>query len=82
MSTVEKSANGVKGFIIFALGDPYFRVYHEEKDEHGYRKFTDYKICHEDLKITIHDDSASLYERPNDDNTLDYTSKVLGRVPK
>ncbi len=78
MSISEKPAKGARGFLIDVAGSIYFRVYdYGSKDENGRRKFTDYKLCHCDLEIIIDDDSASLYER-SEENILDYSSKALG----
>lgn len=77
---IEKPAKGQKGFFLYSpIGDYYwFRVY----DPEDKRKFTDYKICAEDIEVEIICDGLSLYEKENGEekkNQLDWSSRVLGR---
>ena len=83
MPTTEKPANGVRGCLINTDDGLYFRVYQDERDAQGHRKFIDYKLRHDDLFVIIDDKSASLYEREEPaESSVDYSSKVLGKVPK
>ena len=77
---VEKSAKGVKGFLLWSPFDKqyFFRIYDGEGG------FTDYKICAEDIKIEILDDSLSLYEVPREGdckNRLDWSQRTLHGAP-
>jgi len=76
MKKTEIPAFGVKGFILqnFYTKDVFFRVYNEDKT------FVDYDLAHNDLEVTIIDESASLYRMENKpEGVIDYTSKILGR---
>ncbi len=69
-----KSANGVKGFLIYVHGTSnfQFRVYHEDKS------FTDYDILHCDLGLEIDDVDAYFYQKENGRNVLDHSPETLG----
>ena len=73
----ETPAIGVKGFILrdFYTKSVFFRVYNKD------HTFVDYDIAHNDLEVTINDESASLYrtEANPESGVIDYTSKILGR---
>jgi hypothetical protein len=71
---ISKPAKGIKGFIIRTFDDPkdwFFRVYNED------HSFTDYRIEHCDLEVTIESEDANFYELPNQENILDYSEQVL-----
>lgn len=73
-----KPAKGTKGFIIRTFDDPkdwFFRVYNED------HSFTDYRIEHCDLEVTIQSEDASFYELPTQENILDYSEQVLNGRP-
>jgi hypothetical protein len=78
---IEKPAKGVRGFLLYSpfTKDYFFRVY-GEKDPNGHRKFKDYKLCAEDIEITLNTNYISLYDDEEDEenNKLSYSSKVLG----
>lgn len=70
-----KPAKGTKGFIIRTFDDPkdwFFRVYNED------HSFTDYRIEHCDLEVTIDSEDAVLYELENGEHILDYSLDVRG----
>ena len=69
-----KSANGVKGFLIYVHGTSnfQFRVYHEDKS------FTDYDILHSDLCVKIDDKDAYFYHDKHGRNILDHSPETLG----
>lgn len=69
-----KSANGVKGFLIYVHGTStfQFRVYHEDKS------FTDYDILHCDLGLKIDDADAYFYHDTHGRNILDHSPETLG----
>lgn len=72
---IEKSAKGVKGFLLYNpfTKKHFFRVYdHKDKSI-----FTDYDLIAEDIEIELISDFNSLYE--GERNKLDYSSKVLGK---
>ncbi len=72
---IEKPAKNVRGFFLYNpfTKKHFFRVY-DEKDK---RKFTDYKVCAEDIEVTIHAGGLSLYE--GESNRLDWSSEALGK---
>ena len=74
-----ESAKGLKGFLLSFDGECTFRVYHDEKDEDGITKFTDYEIIHPDLQITIDDDDAFIYKREDGEPYIYVSPKTLGR---
>jgi hypothetical protein len=78
---IEKPAEGVKGFFLYNPFEkqPFFRVYGELNPITGRKSFTDYKICAEDIEVTIETNLVSLYEGENDENKLDWSSRVLGK---
>ena len=66
-------AKGTKGFIIKSwgeLGEWFFRVYNED------HSFTDYRIEHCDLEVTIECDDARFYKYENEDHVLDYSYEI------
>ncbi len=74
----EKSATGVRGFFLYNpfTKRHFFRVY-DEKDR---SKFTDYKVCAEDIEVTIHAGGLALYESEDGEkNRLDWSSEALGK---
>lgn len=70
--TVEKSASGVHGFLLYCpfINKHIFRVYREDKT------FIDYKLCAEDIKVTLESKGLSLYEDEGE-NRLDWSSKTF-----
>lgn len=72
----EERAKGKKGFLLKNLsGEYFFRVYNEDED----RTYTDYDLVAHDIEIEIIDNYTALYKRDDDNNILDYTSRVLGK---
>lgn len=64
-----KSANGVKGHIIYTqYGTFMFRVYDPDHN------FVDYNLHHTDLCVTITDEDAYFYH----ESVLDHAPKTLG----
>ena len=63
MAQKQIPAKGTKGFILDCMdGKVYFRVYHNDiVDNGGFVTFTDYKIAHPDLEVTIIDEDAVFY---------------------
>lgn len=80
MPAEAKPAAGVKGVIIRALdGTMMFRVYHDNE------RFTDYEIRHDDLSVTIDEDTLAAFYRAcprvggdGERNILDHSPEVLG----
>jgi len=69
-----KNANGVTGVLIptHPMDDHWvFRVYHEDGE------FTDYEICHSDLRVTINDEDAYFYSNGQTEY-LDHSPQTLG----
>ena len=68
-----KSAKGLTGILIRTDDGYYFRAYN------GYtlETFTDYKLLHSDLAITITDPDAFLYTK-DDEHYLDHSPSTLG----
>jgi hypothetical protein len=68
------SANGVHGFLLRSGidGSFFFRVYHENGE------FTDYKIRHDDLEVTIAPDALASFYKIGDKFVLDHSPEVLG----
>lgn len=68
-----KSANKKTGCLIYTADGYYFRVY-KEKD------FTDYKLLHYDMQISINDADAYFYEHEDGTFTLDHSPQTLGKI--
>lgn len=70
-----KSANGLTGHIFpsYTCGPAIFRVY---SDDH--ETFTDYRIRHTDLMVTICDEDAFFYEYEDNEDSLDHSPETLG----
>ena len=71
----EKSANGTKGMLLRTNSPKkfFFRIYHDVAT------FDDYQILHDDLSVTIDEDSlASFYENEAGDKFFDHSPKVFG----
>jgi hypothetical protein len=73
----EKSAKGVKGFLLYSPFDKchFFRVYNKKNP----KKFKDYKIAAEDIEIKLLSNFNSLIEFKNGERVLDYSERVVGR---
>jgi hypothetical protein len=74
----ETSGDGVTGFLLYNPFNKnyFFRVYNEADRS----QFIDYKICAEDIEVTLVGNFVSLYEgEDGEKNRLDYSSKVLGK---
>lgn len=71
--TQEKPAVGVTGFLLYSpvTQTHFFRVYNAA-DENGRKTYSDYKLCAEDIEITIVDKFISLHKDENP--RLDYAS--------
>jgi len=77
MLTNEKSAAGLKGYLL-NLHDKtnntwVFRIYNEDKS------YKDYTIFHDDLKVELIGNYASIYEEPNGEGRagiIDYPSRI------
>ena len=68
-----ESADGREGYLIWCGGDRYvFRIYDEAPD-----KFTDYDICHTDMRVKIMDSDAFFYT-DGDDARVDHSPDTLG----
>jgi len=78
----EKPAEGVRGFFLYSpvTKQHFFRVY--DNSDPTKDTFTDYKVCAEDIEVTLECSSLSLYEGDEDKNRLDWSSRVLGRDGK
>lgn len=77
----ERKATPAKGTTGFLLYDPsiqnyIFRVY----DPEDKRKFTDYGMGVDDLKITIVDETAHLYEYEDGRHGINFHPDVLERL--
>lgn len=72
----EKSAKGVKGFLLYSplTKDYFFRVYNKKDPS----KFKDYKLTAEDIHIELLSDCNALIEKQGK-RYLDYSKKVLGK---
>lgn len=69
------SASGMKGVLIRSLGTFLFRVYHADDT------FTDYEIRHDDLSVTIDQDSLAAFYTDGQRHVLDHAPEVLGLEP-
>lgn len=66
-----KPANKLTGYIIRSLdGSPLFRVYDKKYPE----GFVDYELHHNDIKVTLEDEDAFVYN----DEYIDYSKETLG----
>ena len=78
----EKPAKDVRGFLLYNpfTKKHFFRVYGEVDIATGHKTFIDYKVCAEDIEVTIHEGGLSLYEDEDRyaNNRLDWSSRVLG----
>lgn len=73
----EKPAKGICGFFLYChlTHRHFFRVYSEDKTT-----YLDYKVCAEDVKVTIQSNCVSLYEGEDEEkNRLDWSSRVSGK---
>lgn len=68
-----KSANETKGTLIVSDGDVFFRVYKSNYT------FTDYRLCHNDLTVTINDPDAFFYKY-DEEHILDHSPQTLGYI--
>ena len=77
---IEIPAEGKRGFILYNIfeGDYFFRIY----DVTDKRKFTDYRICTEEIEVEILGPFTALYENADGEHRLGWTGKVLGRTTK
>jgi hypothetical protein len=73
----EVSAKGVRGYLLYSpIGDRYFfRVHNKDNPS----EFTDYKITAEDIEIKLLSDFNALVGYENGNQSLDYSSRVLGK---
>jgi hypothetical protein len=78
--TIEKSAKGVRGCLLYdCFSDSYFfRIYLEENTS-GHKKFIDYDLCAQEIWLQIESGDLSFYEGKNRD-ILDWSSKTLGHT--
>lgn len=81
-----EDARGVEGILLKGLGGgTYFRVYKKDKDGNHLKpvEFTDYKIAHFDLSVTIDQSESASFYYPEDGSEpyLDYDPETLG-LPK
>lgn len=66
-------AEGVTGILCSTIGGKYFfRVYHAAGE------FTDYRLRHNDLEVTISQEALASFYRIGDDGILDHSPQVLG----
>jgi hypothetical protein len=68
-------AGGVKGVLIKSGSEFLFRVYLKDGT------FTDYKICHDDLSVTIDSDELASFYSDGEHHTLDHSPNVFGLKP-
>jgi hypothetical protein len=68
-------ASGKNGVLIRSLGSFLFRVYHAD------HTFTDYEIRHDDLSVTIDQDSLAAFYTDGQRHVLDHAPEVLGLEP-
>jgi len=68
-------ASGKNGILIRSLGTFFFRVYHADYT------FTDYEIRHDDLSVTIDQDSLAAFYTDGQHHVLDHAPEVLGLEP-
>lgn len=69
----ETRAIGQRGFLIQALDQVVFRVYHEGSTDHS---FTDYEITNHDCEVVIIDPDAAFISSEAGD-FLDYTTQSM-----
>jgi hypothetical protein len=69
------SASGKKGVLIRSLDTLLFRVYNAD------HTFTDYEIKHDDLSVTIDQDSLAAFYSDGQRHVLDHAPEVLGLEP-
>lgn len=69
----ETRAIGQRGFLIQALDQVVFRVYHEGSKDHA---FTDYEITNHDCEVVIIDPDAAFISSEAGD-FLDYTTQSM-----
>ncbi len=69
----ETRAIGQRGFLIQALDQVVFRVYHEGSADHS---FTDYEITNHDCEVVIIDPHAAFISSEAGD-FLDYTTESM-----
>lgn len=69
------SASGKNGVLIRSLGTFFFRVYHAD------HTFTDYEIRHDDLSVTIDQDSLAAFYTDGQRHVLDHAPEVFGLEP-
>ena len=82
---METPAKNVEGVLLYNPFENkyFFRIYHDKKVDENIRENTDYKLCAEDIRITITDKYTSLYENEEGkENKLEYSSNVLGKGSK
>ena len=68
-------ASGKNGILIRSLGTFFFRVYHAD------HTFTDYEIRHDDLSVTIDQESLAAFYTDGQRHVLDHAPEVLGLEP-
>ena len=74
-SIKEKSAKGLKGYLLVGPGNELtFRV-PISKDPYSY---TDYNLYHSDMTIIIEDDDAFVKGEDTDEPYIDYSNRTLG----
>jgi hypothetical protein len=73
----EKKAKGTKGFLLYSPTNLryFFRVYNKKNP----RKFKDYDIRAEEVKIELLSNFNSLITNDDGSRVLDFSSKVLGK---
>jgi MoaA/NifB/PqqE/SkfB family radical SAM enzyme len=81
---IERPAENVRGFLLYSplSKKHFFRIYGPVDPETGRKTFTDYRLNAEDIEVTIHAGGLSLYENPDGEHRLDWSSQVLGRKKK
>jgi hypothetical protein len=70
-----ESADGQEGYLIWCGGDRYvFRIYNKVHE------FTDYDICHTDMRVKIMDSDAFFYTDEKG-SSIDHSPATLGIKP-
>ena len=72
----EVSAKGIRGYLLYSSIENryFFRVHNKDNPA----EFTDYKITAEDIHIELLSDFNALVQYDDGNQSLDYSSDVLG----
>jgi len=78
----EKPAEGVQGFLLYNpfTDRHWFRVYHDEPDpDTGRKRYTDYELHAEDIKVQILAGGLSLFH-DGTKGKLDWSSRLFDKT--